>query len=145
MQRNDWMARFLKCYKATVDLLERVQRESGYPFIDLASVDLADYKAFPIWYDDGRVEVGYNNEPESLAHELGHGLHKRIRDVGKTDVLGEEFAEAIRFYVETGMMTSSSWLGRFHKGVNPFTSRYTLDQFITALKSGDLFKTVGWS
>jgi hypothetical protein len=139
------MARFLKCYRATIDLLERVHMESGYPFIELASVDLADYKACPVWFDDGRIEIGYNNEPESLAHELGHGLHKKIRDAGKSDFLGEEFAEAIRFYVETRMMTSSSWLRRFHRDGNPFTNRYSLDQLIAALKSGDLFKTVGWN
>jgi hypothetical protein len=42
------------------------------------------------------------------------------------------------------MMTNSSWLETFQKKVNPFTNRYTLDQFISALKSGDLLKTVGW-
>jgi hypothetical protein len=143
VQRSEWVVRFLRCYKATTDLLERVQRETGYPYKDLASVDLADYKACPVWLD-GQLEVGYNNEPEALAHELGHGLHEKIRDAGKSDFLGEEFAEAIRFYVESGMMTNSSWLQRFHKGVNPFTQRYTLDQFISALKTGDLFKAMGW-
>jgi hypothetical protein len=144
VQRRDWLARFLRCYKATIDLLDRIQAEAGYPHKDVASVDLADYKACPVWFD-GQLEIGYNNEPESVAHELGHGLHEKIRDVGKSDFLGEEFAEAIRFYVETGMMTGSSWLKGFHKDGNPFAKRYRVNEFIGALKSGDLFKTVGWN
>ena len=144
MQRREWLARFLRCYKATMALLDRVQAEAGYPHKDVTSVDLADYKACPVWFDR-HLEIGYNNEPESVAHELGHGLHEKIREAGKSDFLGEEFAEAIRFYVETAMMTSSSWLQRFHKAGNPFTNRYTLGQFIAALKSGELFKTVGWN
>jgi hypothetical protein len=90
------------------------------------------------------LEIGYNNEPESLAHELGHGLHEKVREAGKSDFVGEEFAEAIRFYVESGMLTSSPWLQRFHQGGNPFTQRYTLEQFMSALKNGELFKAVDW-
>lgn len=120
-----------------------LKRGPGYAYKDIASVDLADHKNCPVWFN-GRLEIGYNNEPESLAHELGHGLHEKIREAGKSDCLGEEFAEAIRFYVESEMGTNSAWLAKFDKGGNAFTSRYSLDEFVGALKSGDLFKTVCW-
>jgi hypothetical protein len=143
MHRSEWLARLLRCYKATIDLLERVRQEAGYPYKDVTRVDLADYKPAPCWFG-GAVEVGYNNEPEAIAHELAHGLHEKVREAGRPDCLGEEFAEAIRFYVETEMRTGSSWLRSFAKAENPFTRRYTLEQFIGALRSGDLFQDVGW-
>jgi hypothetical protein len=110
VDRGEWLARFLRCYRATIALFGRLQAEAGYGYKDITSVDLADYKKCPVWFD-GRLEIGYNNEPESLAHELGHGLHEKIRgEAGKSDSLGEEFAEAIRFYVESEMGTNSRWL-----------------------------------
>ncbi|MBI2806441.1 MAG: hypothetical protein HYX68_15785 [Planctomycetes bacterium] len=143
MQRGEWMARFLRCYSATICVLKRIHGEAGYPFKDVVFVDLADYKPCPTWFG-GRVEVGYNNEPESLAHEMGHGLHEKITETGKSNFLGEEFAEAIRYYTEREMQTNSPWLTKFDSTGNPFTKRYALDQFVGALKTGDLFREVGW-
>ncbi|HEX8203659.1 MAG TPA: hypothetical protein VF590_24495 [Isosphaeraceae bacterium] len=143
VQKASWLARFLRCYRASIDFLERVKMETGYSYKDVASVELADFKDCPAW-DDGTVKIGYNNDPESIAHELGHGLHEKIRETGRSDSLGEEFCEAVRFYVESEMKANSTWLQKFSRLSNPFTGRYTLGQFIDALKSGELFLAVGW-
>ena len=88
------MARFLHCYKSTVDLLDKIEKETGYGYKKLRRLDLADFKDCPAWFD-GKIEIGYNNDPEAIAHELAHGLHEKIRKSGKSNVLGKEFAEAI--------------------------------------------------
>lgn len=144
MQRTEWMARFLRCYVATIRVLEAIRAESGYGYKDVAAVDVADFKDYPVWCD-GQVEIGYNNEPEAIAHELGHGVHEAIRDTGKKDMFGEEFAEAVRFYVETQMDTESNWLRRFGRHTNPFTRNYTFQQFLTALNRKSCFNALAGS
>jgi hypothetical protein len=126
--------------------LDEIKQSAGYAYKEVEAVDMAGYKEFPSWCC-AHVEIGYNNDPESVAHEVAHGLHEMIRARGKPDRFGEEFADAIRYYVEDEMKTNSKWLLKeFNKAANPFTSRYgQREQFITALKSGELFGAVGWT
>ena len=145
MTRSEWMVRLLHCYKGTVDLLDAIRSQTPYACIELTALDLADYKAHPTWLR-GRAEIGYNNEPEAIAHELGHGLHEAIRDAGWADEYGEDFAEATRYYVERQLQTQSQWLASFDRTTNTFTQHYAnRADFIQALNSGQIFTDIGWS
>ena len=138
------IALLLKCYKTTMEILERIKSETEYDHKELESLDLRDYKDRPVWFD-GKIEIGYNNDPEAIAHELGHGLHEKVREMGKQDYLGEEFAEAIRYYVETELSGNSCWLNNFRAVENPFTSRFSnLGVFINKLSNESLFQELNW-
>ncbi len=143
MLRSEWMARMLRTQRVTLEILDRIQKHTDFDYKQVTALDLADYKASPTWFG-GIIEIGYNNDPESIAHELAHGLHEKIRETGKSNTLGEEFAEAIRYYVEVEMKSDSEWLRKFNHLNNPFTMHYDLPRFISALKDGSLFKDVGW-
>lgn len=143
MQRGEWLVRLLECYRVAIRLLEQIQRESGFCYKRVHSVELADYKPTPTWFG-GVIEIGYNNEPEAIAHELGHGLHEVIREQGWADCRGEEFADAIRYYAEIETGTDSPWLRAFDREKNTFTGRYTLPTFVNGLRDKTLFTETGW-
>ena len=142
MNQAEWMARMNRAKRTTCTMLDTLSQEAGYPYKQF-TVNVLSYKDSPTW-DNGKIEIGYNNEPESVAHEIGHGLHEKIRETGKSDILGEEFVEAIRYYVEFELSTNSLWLREFRIEGNPFTANYTFQQFVIALEDRSLFTRVGW-
>ena len=145
MIESEWLAQFLRCYKSTIDLLDKIQSETGYAYIRMTAVDLATQVSDPTWYK-GEIEIGYNNEPEAIAHELAHGLHEAVRDgAKKKDVFGEEFCNTLRYYVEDEMQTQSQWLASTDMAKNRFLKLYpSLNEFIDALKSGRIFIDTKW-
>ena len=144
MCNSEWMARMLETQRVTFTLLDRIRQETGYECKNVTDLYIADHKDCPKW-SDGKVEIGYNNDPESIAHEIGHGVHEKIRESGKQDIHGEEFADAIRYYVESDMNTNSTWIEQFDENNNPFTSNYsTVEEFIEALVDESLFGRVNW-
>ena len=75
MERAIWLARLLKTHTSAVSIFARIHQQTGYASKEVTAVDLPDYKLAPVWYD-GRIEIGYSNDPESIAHEMGTSLRR---------------------------------------------------------------------
>jgi len=102
--------------------------------------------------------MAYNHDPESIAHELAHGHHKIIRKQNKfqnEDRFGEDFAQAIRFYVETTLATNSEWYKEMQKqlakpNADPDDHIAVLrhcsdfDTYVGKLGGKTLFSLIGW-
>lgn len=145
MRKGEWDERMNLTKEMTFILLEEIWQKTGYGY-KRPTIIVLPCKGSPPTWSKGTVKIGRDNEPEAVAHEIAHGLHEKIREAGKTDCLGEHFANAIRYYVEVAIRSNSKWVQR-HKAQrkNPFTSRYnTFDQFVQALKDKSLFKETGW-
>jgi hypothetical protein len=66
--------------------------------------------------DRGRITLFALTEPRAIAHEMGHGFHECLRrDNRLSDQFGEDYAEAIRWFVEQ-RMGPSTWCDRFWSG-----------------------------
>lgn len=161
MTKGEWNVKLLEAYKATIEVLDEIKTRttSKFGFKPLISIELYDYWKDPTWYHQ-TVKIGYNHEPEALAHELGHGHEEIIREQPKkSQKWGEHFAEAIRFYVEEKMRTDSEWfkdmemkirkmkngtLTPVHKDrLDVLKACNDLDTYITKLSNGELFKKLG--
>jgi hypothetical protein len=72
-----------------------------------------------------------------IAHEMGHGLHERWR---KTHEYGEDFANAVRWFVE-GRLTlrSAWWIGHQQENKNKVlrTCDWSFDGFVHLLRQGE--------
>jgi hypothetical protein len=134
LEKGKWDEMMKRAKEMTYALLEQIRQKTGYSY-KLATVKVLELKGSSPTWSKGTVTIGYDNEPEAIAHEIAHGLHEKIREAGKADCLGEDFANAIRYYVEVEIGSNSKWVRR-HKAQrkNPFTSRYnTFDDFVQAL------------
>ena len=49
MIRSEWLAKLLRCYKGTIDLLEVIRSDTPYKYKELIALDLMDFKACPTW------------------------------------------------------------------------------------------------
>lgn len=155
MTNGQWNVRLLETYKVTIELLEEIQDNTPYGYKPLESIELYCYRENPTWDDiQMAVEIGYNNTPEALAYELAHGHHREIMDeTGLGDSFGEDFCEAIRFYVEERMPTDSDWLNEMRGKIeNSDTTGHLavleacedLATYIMKLNGGELFEEIGW-
>ena len=149
MDKKEWNVRLLNSYRVTIDILERIKNETPYKYKKLETLSIKDSLAGPVWTgintDMGNIDIGYNNDPESIAHELGHGLHEKIRETGKENFIGEEFCEIIRYYVEKQLNPKSLWINNvFNSQMNPFEKYSKLDIFIQKLNNGQLFAELNW-
>ncbi|MCD4694871.1 MAG: ETS domain-containing protein [Bacteroidales bacterium] len=150
MDKSSWNGRLLRCYAATVEILMCIKQETGYEFKELYSLELLEHKDCPTWTGkdakSGVIEIGYNHDPEAVAHELGHGFHEKMREKGYPNMFGEKLAEAIRFYVESHLNLNSEWLNNFKNDQNPFIKNYpSLGQFVEGLKRSEPFRNMGWT
>src|SRR3990172_9418862 len=102
-----WLAELLNSYAETLRLLSEIQAATGYGYKRLTELQIDHTAPCPGWCD-GIVTMAPSHEARSIAHEMGHGLHEKIRETGKADEYGEDFAEAIRWFVEE-RMGPGSW------------------------------------
>ena len=144
MTNAEWNARLLKTYKETIDFLEQIKANTPFDYKPLQSIELHDYLKDPVWEGSSfSIEMGYNNEPEALAHELAHGLHEKIRENGHDNKHGEEFPDAIRYFVEKEILPNSDWLKKFKGNVLLKACHSKKDEFINTLKSTQFFSSIG--
>ena len=146
MTNGEWNPRLLKTYKATIDFLEQVKANTPFDYKPLRSIELYCYWKDPEWEGEtSSVKMGYNNEPEALAHELAHGLHEKIRENGHDNKHGEEFCDAIRYFVEKKILPDSEWLKDFKGNVILEACHSKENEFIKTLDSTQFFSGIGWS
>ncbi|MDD4957645.1 MAG: hypothetical protein PHQ61_08420 [Candidatus Omnitrophica bacterium] len=144
MKQLDWNREFEKTRKTTIDVLEYIQLITGFAYKPIKLVTVSDYQKAPTWCD-GNVEIGYNNDPQALAHELGHGLHEKIREAGHEDKYGEEFADTIRYFVEKIISPTSAWMKTSKQNILLRECKCSFGEFTKKLMSKEFFGNIDWT
>ena len=143
MKKSEWNRELLFIYKATIEIFENIANKTIFKYKKLKTIELFDYKDYPTWCD-GHIEIGYNNDPQSLAHELAHGLHEKIREANHDNKYGEEFSDAIRYFVEEKILPESTWSKSNKNNPILIECNSNLQNFIEKLNSKDFFNNIGW-
>jgi hypothetical protein len=92
----------------------------------------------------GVIRFPQGCDARSIAHEMGHGLHENLRHNGFPDRYGEDFAEAICWFVEERLPGASRWCAEFQQRAQKGDALlrkcdYDLEVFKTMLVQGTLF------
>jgi hypothetical protein len=105
----DKLADVMKTYEVTRELLDGL-KALGFKFKRLALFDFEPGTGYPRWTgigeEDGIIQFPGSADAHSVAHEMGHGFYECLsRDYVLpqqflTPNSGEDFAEAIRWWVE---------------------------------------------
>ena len=143
---TSWEDELRQCQDKTFELLQRIQRETGCGFKHVRTLVIDPTTAAPTWHD-GQVRISPTHDARAIAHEIGHGMHEKLREAGWEDQYGEDFAEAIRWFVEQSM-GPSQWCDRLTRlpGASAIlrACNQDFDQFVLALRDGHLFSGLGW-
>ena len=114
---QEWLQEMAATWAATYRFLEEVA-PCGYKMI--SAVKLAVGESGARWQGDSGEDSGIvtffpDAEPRSIAHEIGEGLFERLSHYSKGDFwplpIHDDFAEAVRYFVEK-RMGMSSWQPR---------------------------------
>ncbi len=143
MEKGEWNKELLETYRITIDILEEIKKRTKFDYKSLASIELWDEKKHPTWHHR-IVKIGYNNDPQSLAHEMAHGLHEKIREAGHEDKYGEKFADTIRYFVEKIISPTSNWLRNYDGNILLEECDYNFEKFIEKLNSPEFFSNIQW-
>lgn len=143
---TQWQQELDECRMQTVNLLETIRQATGYGYNPVKGINIDPSAKCPTWFD-GEVRISPSHDARALAHEMGHGMHERIRETGKHDQYGEDFAEAVRWFVEE-RMGPSTWCNGLKElpeksAVLSACSR-DFQVFLSGLKDGSLFSKLGW-
>jgi hypothetical protein len=143
------LVELVKAYQKTLELLNQLEA-LGFKYKKLAFLDFEP--ATPsVWWkgigkEDGIVHFPLAADARSIAHEMGHGFYEHLKDDYHvppeflTDDSGEDFAEAIRFWVEqllgpdqTKPLQPSAWQPRHTKLIDAVHGSF--DEFKNWLRS----------
>jgi len=135
-----------ECRDETITLLETIRQATGYGYKPLKHLIVDPSARCPTWFD-GEVRISPLHDARAIAHELGHGMHEKIRETGKRDQYGEDFAEAIRWFVEE-RMGPSKWCNGLHvlpqKSAVLNACNRDFQTFLSGLKDRSLFTALAW-
>jgi hypothetical protein len=107
---SEWLQELQKAIDASYSVLKELEK-SGYQYKCISQVVL-DNTSNPFWAGEsettGCVHMNpFKHDARAIAHEIGHGFEERWRK-DTSEIMGQSMAEAIRFFVEQ-KMGSSSW------------------------------------
>jgi hypothetical protein len=146
MMDPKWLAELLNAHAETLRLFEQIRSATGLEYKRLRELRIDTAARCPTWCD-GTIVISPTHEARSISHELGHGMHEKIRETGKADKYGEDFAETIRWFVEK-RMGPGPWCARLSK--LPDQSAVVracdgdLNTFLEYLRTGELFRRLDW-
>jgi hypothetical protein len=131
----------VEAYQKTLELLNEL-KALGFRYKELAFFDAEPGTRDPWWRgigeENGIIHFPITADARSVAHEMGHGFYECLkRDYALpqqflTDKSGEDFAEAIRWWVEQ-RLGPSQWQPR-HTNVLK-TCHHKVEEFKNWLRS----------
>lgn len=94
--------------------------------------------------EKGVITLYRDCTPGAVAHELAHGFHERLRyDQGLPDLFGEDYAEAIRWFVEE-RLGWTEWRNEFQTRTSKWDRvlrqcNFSWTTFVQNLKDGKFY------